>query len=405
MLACTRSWTLLFILALLPGALISCGSEAGQGSDDTLKVGVILPMTGPQATYGEESWNGILLAQEDLVAAGLPPVKVKRKDKSGRLVSQEVPIKLALILRDEKSTKQEAGTQAKALIETEEVHVLIGSVASSNTKTIFQEARESEVPCISPASTNDTLTATGGPFTSRICFKDSFQGAVLARFALAQGWKKAATVVDKGQDYSVGLAENFRKVFEAAGGTVSFEYYVTEDTDFSNVIQNVANQDPDVIFTSGYYTQVGPMIKQAKEKWAHKPIIGGDGLDSPDFFNLVGDTTNEIFLSSHFAADAPDPRVRAFARRYKAKYGKSPGAMAALGYDVLFVLMDAVKRCEDPFDPEKLAAAIDQTHGVAGITGTISLDNADRTPIKDAVIVKLEGALKFHQKIPAGDSK
>jgi branched-chain amino acid transport system substrate-binding protein len=373
---------ILLLLTLLP-AVPGCGGDDAAGGDrSTLKIGVILPMTGDQATYGEESWNGLLLAEEDLKAKGI-----------------RVPFQL--IRRDEKSDKQQAGTQAKALVETEQVHVLLGSVASSNTKQIFQEARESGVPCISPASTNDQLTIEGGPYTSRICFKDSFQGAVLANFALSQGWRKAAVVVDKGQDYSVGLAENFKTVFEAAGGTVTFDYYLRSDTDYSNVIQNVAGHAPDVIFISGYYPQAGPMIKQAKDAWAGKPIIGGDGLDSPDLVGLVGDTSATIYLSSHFAADAPEPAVRSFAERYKARFGKAPGAMAALGYDVLFVLMDAVARAKDPFDGASLAEAIRATKGVACVTGTIDLTTEDRTPVKDAVIVKVEGGFRFFQKIPA----
>jgi branched-chain amino acid transport system substrate-binding protein len=369
---------------LLAGPVLllgGCGGR-GEGRGDVLKVGVILPMTGVQATYGEESWNGLLLAEADLRARGTA-----------------VPFRL--IRRDEQSKKQEAGNQAKALIETERVHVLIGSVASSHTKQIFQEARESGVPCISPASTNDQLTIEGGPYTSRICFKDGFQGAVLANFALGQGWRQAAVVVDKAQDYSVGLAENFRRVFEQAGGAATFDYYVTEDTDFSNVIARVAGHQPQVIFISGYYEQAGPMIKQAKALWGGRPVIGGDGLDSPELVNLVGDTQAEIYLSSHFAADAPDPHVRSFAERYKARFGKSPGAMAALGYDVLLVLMDAVARTENPFDAAALARAIAATSGVEGITGRIDLTTEDRTPSKDAVIVKVEGGLTFHSKIPA----
>ena len=73
----------------------------------------------------------------------------------------------------------------------------------------------------------------------------------------------------------------------------------------------------------------------------------------------------------------------------------------ALGYDVLFVLSDAVKRCDDPKDPDKLGAAIAATKGVKGITGTMDLTTPDRTPIKDAVIVKVDGGLKFHATIPA----
>ena len=365
-----------FLCLALALLLTACG-----GGDDSgkLKVGVILPMTGDQSTYGEESWNGMLLAQDDLKKQG---------------------VDWELIRKDEKSLKQAAGNQAKLLIENEGVHVLLGSVASSNTLQMALVAEEAGIPLITPASTNDTLT-TGRPMVSRICFADSFQGAVLANFALSQGWKKAVAVVDKAQVYSTGLAGNFQKVFEKAGGTVDFEYFTTADTDFSNTIQSVANRKPDVIFISGYYAQGGPMIRAAKGKWDGIPVIGGDGLDSPDLVGLVGDTDADIYMSSHFAADAPDERVRDFAKRYEARFKKPPGAMAALGYDVLFVLADAVKRCDDPKDPDKLNAAITATKGLACITGTISLNTPDRTPVKDAVIVKVDGGLKFHATIKA----
>ena len=363
------------------GETNSSGGVVHQG---TLHVGVILPMTGAHATYGEESWNGLLLAEDDLKAAGLP-------------------MKLKMIRRDEKSTPQEARTQAKVLIENDGVDVLIGSVASSNTKGIFLVAREAEVPCISPASTNDKLTIDGGPYTSRICFKDSFQGSVLAKFALSQGWKKVAIACDKAQDYSIGLKDNFIPVFKKGGGEVTEAYFTSEDTDFSNVIQSVASASPDAIFISGYYEQAGPMIKQSKGKWDGKPIFGGDGLDSPNLVQLVGDTKADIYLSSHFAANAPIKQVQDFAKRYKNRFGEAPGAMAALGYDVLLVLVDAVKRCSDPKDPEQLAKSIAATTGVTGITGTIKMNTPDRTPIKDAVIVKVDGGLKFFKSIPADD--
>ncbi len=357
-------------------------TSSGVVHQGTLSVGVILPMTGPHATYGEESWNGLQLAEEDLMAAGLP-------------------MKIKLIRRDEKSTPQEARTQAKVLIENDGVDVLIGSVASSNTKGIFLVAREAEVPCISPASTNDKLTIEGGPYTSRICFKDSFQGAVLAKFALSQGWKKVAIACDKAQDYSIGLKDNFIPIFKKGGGEVTEAYFTSDDTDFSNVIQSVASASPDAIFISGYYEQAGPMIKQSKGKWDGKPIFGGDGLDSPNLVQLVGDTKADIYLSSHFAANAPIKQVQEFAKRYKNRFGEAPGAMAALGYDVLVVLMDAVRRCKEPKDPEVLAKTIAATTGVKGITGTINMNTPDRTPIKDAVIVKVDGGLKFFKSIPA----
>lgn len=365
-----------WILALALPALFACSS--GKSDEGPLRVGVIMPMTGNTSTYGEESWNGMLLADEDLKKKG---------------------VEWKLILKDEKSTKQEAGNQAKLLIENERVHVLLGSVASSNTEQIAVEARESGIPLITPASTNDTITVKGGPFVSRICFKDSFQAGSVARFALSKGWKKAVAIVDKEQVYSTGLAENFKKTLEAGGGSVGFEYYATADTDFSNTVQNVANHKPDVIFFSGYYPQGGPMIRQAAGKWAGIPILGGDGLDSPDFLGLLGDTNAEIYFSTHFAADAPDPKVRDFAKRYEKRFGKQPGAMAALGYDVLLVLADAMKRCKNPKDAAQLAKAIRETKGVACITGAIDLTTPDRTPRKDLVIVKVEGGFKYHTTV------
>ena len=128
----------LLFAASIFGALFlpACG-----GNDDSgqLKVGVILPMTGDQSTYGEESWNGMLLAQDDLKQQG---------------------VEWELIRKDEKSLKQTAGNQAKLLIENEGVHVLLGSVASSNTLQMALVAEEAGVPLITPASTNARAMAT-----------------------------------------------------------------------------------------------------------------------------------------------------------------------------------------------------------------------------------------------------
>jgi len=361
-------------IALLAG----CGGDK-EAASGALRVGVVLPMTGNTATYGEESWNGILLAQKDLEAQG---------------------ITFDLRLKDEKSDSQAANLQTKTLIENEGVNVILGSVASSNTLQIMLAAKEAGIPVITPASTNDTLTEQGGPLASRICFNDSFQGAVLANFALNEGWKNGVAVVDKAQVYSTGLAENIQKTFEKGGGKLAFEYYTSGDTDFANTIQNVANHKPQVIFFSGYYPEGGVMIRQAGDKWKGIPLVAGDGFDSPELPKLVGDTNADIFLSSHFAADAPDPKVQAFAQAYEKRFGKPPGAMAGLGYDVLFVLADAVKRCKDPRNPDELGKAIAHTK-YQGITGFIDLNTPDRTPIKDAVIVKVEGKLKFYRAVPA----
>ncbi len=363
-------------LASLLLAAGGCGAREADG-DGPLRVGVVLPMTGAQANFGKESWQGLRLAEEDLRAAGDAPA-------------------FDLILADEKSEPIQAELQSKALIEVKGAHVLLGSVASSNSYKVATVAKAAGVPAITPASTNDGITADN-PYMSRICYKDTFQGTVLADFAAERGWKNAAVIVDSESDYSRGLSDTFRKRFGDLGGTATAIHFKAKAADYSNVIQSVADAKPDVIFFSGYYEDGGKMIRQAATRWGETPVLGGDGLDGASFIELVGDSTIPIYFSTHFAPDADDERVRTFARRYQERFGEPPGAMAALGYDVLLVLVDAVKRCTDPRDPEQLKDAIAKTRGVVGITGTIHLDNEERTPTKAAVIVKLDRGVKRFQ--------
>jgi branched-chain amino acid transport system substrate-binding protein len=368
-------WTLCSA-ALLTAA---CGGESGPGP---LKVGVILPMTGGHADFGVEAWNAMQIALEDLKARSVPKVPWE------------------LILKDEQSKPGEGTTQAKTLINTAGVHVIVGSVTSGITRKVFQECKEAGVPGISPGATNDQITVDGGPFCSRICFKDGVQGPVLARFALSQGWKKVAVAEDKAAPYATGLSESFRKAFSDGGGTIAREYYQGGDADFSNLIQNVATANADVIFIAGYYGDAGLMLKQAQGSWGTTPVIGGDGFDGEGLIELAGSVKNPIMFTTHFAADDPNPMVQSFTKRYRERFGKAPGAMAAVGHDALLVLADAIDRCADPRDHEQLAKAIAATKGVKGVTGEMSLDNPERTPRKAVVVVRVDGGFKFVKSIP-----
>jgi branched-chain amino acid transport system substrate-binding protein len=362
------------VASLLPGG---CGGE----KSNNLKVGVILPMSGDHSTFGEEAWNAMQLAREDLAAQKKPKVAWD------------------LILRDEQSKPDPAASAAITLINTAGAHVLVGSVTSGNTMKVFQACRESGVPGLTPGATNDLVTTEGknSEYCSRICYKDAVQGPTLARFALDKGWKKVAVVEDKAAPYATGLSASFRSGFEAGGGTVARALYQGTDTDYANLIQIVADAQPEAIVICGYYGQAGLMLKQAQGRWGKLPVLGGDGLDSPDLTALAGAVANPIYFSTHFAADDPNPIVKSFTERYTKRFGKAPGAMAAVGYDALIVLADAIDRAADPRDRKQLAQAIASTKDVQGVTGSISLDNPERTPKKPIVIVRVEGSFKFEK--------
>ncbi len=379
------------ILRCVAAALPLCARPpvvARGAGDDPLVVGVILPMSGENATFGQESWNGMRIAAKE----------IEGKDPA---------FSFKLVLNDEQSKREQVGPQTKQLIENHGAAIVVGSVASSNTMQAALVCKEAGIPLVTPASTNDTLTEDTekyGEDVFRVCFKDSFQGTMLGRVA----WrtlhaKKAVALVDKGQAYSVGLAAQFEKEFTRLGGTVSTEYYTSADKDYTTLVQKVGGMKPEVIFISGYYPQAGPMIKLSKDAWKGIPVLGGDGFDSPDLLPLAGETEARVYFTSHFVATDTDPLVQGFVKKYQEAYaGADPGAMAALGYDAMLCVYEAAKRAmkanggKKP-SPKELAAAL-RGLDFTGVTGRI-LIGPDRTPRKAIVVVQAAGMFQFVEKI------
>src|SRR5262245_1551768 len=201
-------------------ALALMTSGCGSGSDPV--IGVLLPMSGDTATYGEESWNGMRIAYDE----------IRANDSS---------FGLKLVLADEQSRKDQVGPQTKKLVENDGARIVVGSVASSNTMEAALVCKNAGVPLLTPASTNDKLTDDPGTYGTdvfRVCFKDSLQGSVLARFANGTlKAKRAVAVVDEGQAYARGLADNFEKEFVRLGGSVEREYYSSKDLEYKTLVQ------------------------------------------------------------------------------------------------------------------------------------------------------------------------
>jgi branched-chain amino acid transport system substrate-binding protein len=357
-------------------AITACGGGGG------LKIGAVLPMSGNTATFGEECYNGMVLAAEEINAKA-----------EGQ--------KLELILKDDKGDSNETAKLVEQLAVVDGVSAIVGSVASTNSIKGGKIAQELGVPMMSPASTNVDVTR-GRDYVSRLCFIDPLQGSVLARLSLEDlGKKRAMVIIDRASDFSVGLADSFRETFTKGGGVIAGEESFTAgESDFSALITKVVQANPEVIFIPAYYAEIGAMLRQAGDKWNSIPVVSGDGLDSPDLFKLMGNYTGPIYMSTHFAPSDTDTRVQDFVKKYQAKFGKTPGSMAALGYDSAYFMWDAVKRAGSN-DRKAIKDAIAATKGFPAVTGTVTLD-ADRNAIKDVVILKMgKGEWLFHSRIAA----
>lgn len=334
-----------------------------------VKIGIVLPISGGIATFGQENINGIKLAME----------KIKKTSKQ----------KLTLITEDDKSEAIEATNAIRKLLSVDKVSVVIGEVTSSNTLAMAPIAQEKKVPLFSPAATNVKVTQVGN-FISRACFTDDFQGVVMAKFAInGLKKKKGLIVIDNSSDYSKGLAAAFKTEFLKDGGKLASDEeltYVQKDTDFQSLLRKIKRANPDVIFLPGYYQEVGLIIKEARALGITAPFLGGDGWDSPKLFEIGGPAIKGNYISSHFAPDDLDPKVQAFVKDYEHAYKVKPGAMAALGYDAIGIVADAINRTKSP-TPANINAAILATKNFAGVTGSITIDE-NRNSKKAAVVLE-----------------
>lgn len=365
----------------------SSGPGGGGGSattGDPIKIGEFASLTGKEASFGHMSHNGTELAINELNARG---------GVLGR--------KLELITEDNQSKQGESKTIARKLISRDGIVALLGEVASGRSLEAAPVCQESHIPQISPSSTNPKVTEIGD-YIFRVCFTDPLQGRVLARFAQKTlKVKKVALLTDAANTYSVGLAKYFKDAFTAAGGTIVDEQkYSGGDKDFNAQLTTIKASAPEALFIPGYYQDAGLIARQARELGINVPLFGGDGWESQDLVSIGGAAVEGSYFSTHFSPEQTEPEVQDFVKKFVAKYGPPPDAMAALGYDSAMLLADAIKRAGTTDGP-KVRDALAATKDFPGIAGKITIDE-HRDAKKPLVILQVkDGKFKLLEQIGA----
>ena len=363
------------IAVLSVGGLVllsACGGEKAPGAEG-IQVGFFGALTGPTATFALSGKNGSALGAEEINAAG--GVLGKR---------------IEFVVEDDRGEASEAASAVSKLITRDHVVALIGENASSRTLAAAPIAQSYGVPLISPSSTNVEVTKKGD-YVFRVCFIDSYQGGVLSSFAFhTLKARTAAMLVDARNDYSVGLAAAFRERFEKEGGRIVGELkYAEGDSDFSAQLTAIAALRPDVLVVPGYYTDAGLIARQAKSLGVGATLLGADGWDSPKLAEIGGPAVEGSYFSNHYSVDDPSPAVRRFVDAYHRRYGADPDSIAALSYDAIQLLADAIRRAGST-EGKRVRDALAETKDFEGVTGRITMD-ADRNPIKPVVVLKVEG--------------
>src|SRR3954470_1567069 len=293
-----KTKTLIVFLAIASLALLGCppkgsettgttGSSSAGGGE--ILVGEYGSLTGPQATFGQSTHNGIMMAVDEVNAAG---------GVNGR--------KIKVLTEDDQSKQEEAANAVTKLISQQNVVAVLGEVASSSSLAAAPICQANKVPMITPSSTNPEVTKKGD-YIFRMCFTDDYQGPAMADYTAKQaGVKTAAILTDDKNDYSVFLGRDFERRFTEDGGKiVARASYSNGDSDFRAQLTSIKPSNPQILWVPGYYTDVGQIAQQARDLGIAAPLVGGDGWVSPKLVEIGGKALEGCYYANHYSYDDP----------------------------------------------------------------------------------------------------
>ncbi|TQR33714.1 branched-chain amino acid ABC transporter substrate-binding protein [Campylobacter sp. MIT 99-7217] len=333
-----------------------------------VKIGVVLPLSGATAAYGQSALEGIKIAH-------LMQNTLKNGDK------------VELVTLDSRGDKVESATAATRLIAQDKVLGFIGEMVTANTLQIMRVAEDKKIPLIAPAATSDKLL-NGKKYSSRVCFMDSFQGSSLAKYAFKDlSYKKAVIVMDQSTDYSLGLAKAFEKEFKQNGGEILAKLRVSSgDKDYKAVIAQIANLKPDFIYLPIYYNEAALFVRQAKNVNLNIAMGSADGVADETFIKLAKDASNGYIFTDSFDYTNPTTKLsKEFIAEFEKKNKtKEVPNFSAMGADAYFVMFEAMNKCTHDLTSECINKQIHSTSNFQGVSGIINIDqsgNASRSVV------------------------
>ena len=359
-------------------SLVACGNKtndnggSGDSADgagtETIKLGVVGPLTGGYANYGLSVQHGAQLAVDEINAAG---------GVNGK--------QLELSAQDSQGDPESAVAAYGKLMDWG-MNVFLGGVLSGETASVVAAAKADDMFIMETTGSADKCI-DGNDKAFRICFYDSYQGTAAANYlkdnALAD---EVGVLYQSDNDYSAGLYNAFVAECEKTGVTIkeTQTFTAATATDFSTQVNALVNSGVKVVFLPIYAEEASTFLTQAKGKFAEDVyFFGADGLDG-----ILGKVSQDVTIADNvlmmtpFAADSAAANVQAFVSAYQANYNATPDQFAADAYDAVYVVKAAVEAAGGSTSGAELAAVMTSLT-VEGVTGTMTW-NADGNTNKAA---------------------
>lgn len=355
------------------GSMDDSSSSNAKASGDSITIGTVTTNSGTAAAYGEAEVKGFELAVSEINAkGGINGKKVKLESM------------------DDKGDATEASNAFNKLSGDNNVLAVAGPTISATTAAVAPLADQAKLVTIAPAATSDSIET--GNYLFRTCFKDSYQGEVAARFAAENlKVKKVAVLYGTGDPYSSGVGEAFAKAAEKLGLEVVDKESSSsaDDTEYSAQLQKIQASGAELLYAPYYYSVAGPyIIPQARSVGFEGYVMGPDGYDG---LKLTGDKSqyNKTYYTTHYSADDnTNTKVQDFIKSYKEKNNAEPNTFAALGYDTIYMLKQAIEKAGKNATREDVRNAVTDMN-FDGVTGKFTMDKSG-SPTKSVIVLEMK---------------
>lgn len=377
-----KKLTLLLSTILSFSFLVSgCGkATSSSNKDKEIKIAVTGPLTGDYAQYGQAFQRAT-----ELMA--------KQVNKKGGVNGAKIKLEVV----DDKNDPKEATNVAQRLVSDKDVTAVIGHFSSSACLAAAPVYQKAGLVELSPTSSHPDFTKQG-TYMFRNINTQATEGPVLADFAVKNLGKKNIAVIYINNDWGLTAKDNFIKSVEKLGGTITAsEPFIGGQTkDFTPTITKIKGTNPDLIFIAAMYSESGMIAQQIKQLNYNVQLLGTSALDNQQLIKQAGSAVEGLLLTSNFLSANPAEKVQNFVKEYKNAYGVEPDQFAAVAYDSLGLIIEALKT--SGADRSKLRDALASIKDYDGVTGKTSF-NENRDVVKDLTLMEIkDGRFQLYKK-------
>ena len=355
------------LFLLLAFTITACKEEA-----QIYRIGAELPLSGSMEDYGRNVKNGLILALDEINAAG----GIKRRGESeGK--------KIDIVFEDDGTDEKKAEAKTTSLIKVNRVPLIIGGINSTIALAIAPICEKEKVILLSPTASSPKLTGAG-QYIFRNYPSDSLEGKVMAEYAVRRMNVRTVAIFYVDNEYGQGLMSVFKERFTSLGGQIGLEHpYAVDTTDFSAPVKQLKAKPPDAIYVIGYYKEITEILKEIQKQKVESKIISVEGMVQPMVLETAADTVEGvIYPQPHYNPDSADPMIQKFVKDYRDKFNTKPDIDAAFSYDALRIVAKAIEQSANyPADLRERIADVT----MRGIIGDISFDSNGDVDIRPEI--------------------